>query len=131
MEIKKVDHVIRYHISFIIEKFFKDESVTLQSQIFIGLLTWKKLKDTTTLLGIWKSMKYRKVKENVIQNINSALKTIERFIKKNYVLAHRAVQMVVFPLSTKENCLVKSMAKILGTSRKKCTYIGNFNYKRG
>ena len=56
------------------------------------------------------------MKENVIQNINSALKSIGRSRKKSDLDAHRAIQMVVS--STKENLLVKSMAQALGTSRK-------------
>jgi hypothetical protein len=78
----------------------------------------KKLKEATTLLGIRKSTKDKKVKENVIQNINSALKSIGRSRKKSDLDARREIQMAVVSSSTKENHLVKSMEKALGTSRK-------------
>ena len=55
------------------------------------------------------------MKENVIQNINSALKSIGRSRKKSDLEAHRAIQMLVISSSTKENRLVKSMAQELGT----------------
>jgi len=48
-------HVIWYHVKLIINKFFKDGNVTVQAQILRGLLTSKNLKETTTLLGIWRS----------------------------------------------------------------------------
>ena len=79
---KKANYIIQYCVKVIIEKFLKDKSVTFQVQILRGLLTSKKLKEATTLLGIRKSMKYKKVKENVIQNINGALKSIQRSRKK-------------------------------------------------
>jgi len=115
---KNVDHVIWYCVKLIIDKFFKDENVTVQAQIMRGVLTSKKLKEATTLLGIKKSMKDKKVKENVIQNKNSDLKSIGRSRKKSDVDARRAIQMAVVSSSTKENCLVKSMEKTLGTSQK-------------
>ena len=58
------------------------------------------------------------MKENVIQNINSALKSIRRSRKKSDLDAHKEIQMEMVSSSTKENRLVKSMAKALGTSRK-------------
>lgn len=54
MEIKIVDHVIQYHVKLIIDKFFKDENMTIQAHILKGLLTSKKLKEGTILLGIKK-----------------------------------------------------------------------------
>jgi len=107
---------MRYRVKVIIERFFKDECVTFQTQILRGLLTSKKLKDTTTLLGIKKSTKDKNVKENAIKNINSSLKTIGRSRKKDHVVARRAIQMAMVSSSTKENRLVKFMEKILGTS---------------
>ena len=49
---KKVDHVICYHFYRIIDSFFKDENVPVQAQLLKSLLTSKKLKEDTTLLGI-------------------------------------------------------------------------------
>ena len=100
MEIKKVDHIIRYRVKIIIENFFKDESVTFQAQILRGLLTSKKLKDATTLLRIQKSTKDKKVKENAIQNI-SALKSIGRSRNRSDIYALREIQMVFISSSTK------------------------------
>ena len=59
------------------------------------------------------------MKENVIQNINSAINSIRRSRQKNVLVVHRAIHMAVVSSSTKENRLVKSMARALGTSRKK------------
>ena len=70
-----------------------------------------------TLLGIRKSTKNKKMKENVIQNINSAINSIRNYRQKNVSVAHREIHMVVVS-NTKENFLVKSMARALGTSRK-------------
>ena len=58
------------------------------------------------------------MKENVIQNINSALNSIGRSRKKSDLDAHREIRMVVVSSSTKDNCWVKYMAQALGTSRK-------------
>ena len=63
-------------------------------------------------------MKDKKVNENVIHNINSYLKSIGISRKKSDLDECSAKQMEVVPSSTKENYLVKSMAKSLGTSRK-------------
>ena len=56
------------------------------------------------------------MKENVIQNINSALKSTERSRKKSDLDAHREIQIPVVSSITKENRLVKCMAQALGTS---------------
>ena len=64
-----------------------------------------------TLLGIRKSTKdKKKMKENVIQNINIAINSIRRSRQKNISVVHRAIPMAVVSSSTKENLLVKSMA---------------------
>ena len=54
----------------------------------------------------------------MIQNINSALNSIRRSRQKKNSDACRAIHMAVVSSSTKENRLVKSMARALGTSRK-------------
>ena len=56
------------------------------------------------------------MKENVIQNINSALKSIRRSRTKSDLDARRAIQMEMVSSSTKENRLVKSIPQVLGTS---------------
>lgn len=57
-------------------------------------------------------MKDKKVKENMIYNLNNALQKVGRSSKKNNVDSHRAIQIVVVSSSTKEKRLVKSMEKI-------------------
>jgi len=47
----KDDHVIRYRVKLIVERFFKDESVTVQAQILRGILTSKKIKSSYN--SIW------------------------------------------------------------------------------
>ena len=97
---KKADHVIRYRVNHIIDSFFKDETVTVQAQMLKSLLTSKKLKEATTLLGIRKSTKDKKM-DNVIQNISSALNPIGRSRKKSDLDARRSIQMVVVSSITK------------------------------
>ena len=58
------------------------------------------------------------MKENVIQNINCAINSIKRSRQKNVSVVRRAIHMAVVSSSIKENFLVKSMARALGTSRK-------------
>ena len=58
------------------------------------------------------------MKEILIQNINSAINSIRISRQKNVSVARRAIHMAVVSSSTKENRLVKSMAKALGTSKK-------------
>ena len=115
---KKYDHVIRYRVKHIIDMFFKDENVAFQAHILRSLLTSKKLKEDSTLLGIRKSTKDKIMKENVIQNINSAINWIRRSRQKKVLVVCREIHMAVVSSSTKENCMVKSMARALGTSRK-------------
>ena len=107
---KRVDHYIQYHVNHIFEKYFIKENVTVQAQILKGLLSLRKLKEATTLLGIRKSTKDKKMKENVIQNINSAINSIRRSRQKNVSVVRRAIHIVVVSSSTKENYLVKYVA---------------------
>ena len=58
------------------------------------------------------------MKENVIQNINSAINSIRRTRQKNVSVVRRAIHMALVSSSTKENRLVNSMAPASGTSRK-------------
>ena len=113
---KKTDHVIQYRVNCIFGKHFLNERVTVQAQMLKGLLSSRKLKEAMTLLGIRKSTKDKKMKENVIQNINSAINSIRRSRHKNVSAIRRAIHMAVVSSSTKENLLVKYMARALGTS---------------
>ena len=54
----------------------------------------------------------------MIQNINSAIHSIRISRQQNALVVHRAIHMAVVLSSTKENHLVKYMARALGTSRK-------------
>ena len=103
---KKVDHVIRYHVKCIIDMFFKDENVGNQAQLLRSLLTSKKLNGARTISGFLKLRKEKKMKENVIKNINSSLNSIRRSRNKNVSDAHRVIHMEVVSSSTKENHLV-------------------------
>ena len=60
---KKPDHAIRYRVNCIFEKYFLNERVTVQAQMLKGLLSLRKLKEATTLLGIRKSTKDKKNEE--------------------------------------------------------------------
>ena len=57
---KKPNHIIRYHVDRIFEKYFLNERVTVQAQMLKGLLSSRKLKEVVTLLGIRKSTKDKK-----------------------------------------------------------------------
>ena len=99
---KRVYHVIQYHVKCIFDTYFIKENVTVQAQMLKGLLSLRKLKETTTLLGIRKSIKdKKKMKENVIQNINSAINSIRRSRQKNVSVVRRAIHMAVVSSSTK------------------------------
>ena len=58
------------------------------------------------------------MKENAIKNINSAINSMKISRQKKILVVRRAIHMAVVSSSTKENRLVKSMARALGTSRK-------------
>ena len=90
--------------------------MTVEAQMLKGILSLRKLKEATTLLGIQKSTKDKNMKEDVIHNIDSAINLIRRSRQKNVSVVCRAIHMEVFSSSTKENRLVKSMARALGTS---------------
>ena len=51
---KKSDHVIRCHVNHIFYSYFIKENVAVQAQMLKGLLSLRKLKEATTLLGIQK-----------------------------------------------------------------------------
>jgi hypothetical protein len=75
---KKDKNYIRYRTKNRYNTFFKDESVTLQVQILVCLMNSRNLKEATSLLGIQKSTKNTKVKQNVFNNITSVLKDFEK-----------------------------------------------------
>ena len=58
------------------------------------------------------------MKEDVIQNISSTINSIKRSREKNVSIVRRGIQMAIVSSSTKDNRLVTSMARALGTSRK-------------
>ena len=88
-EDKRADHYIRYFVNCIFEKYFIKENVIVQAQMLKGVQSLRKLKEAMTLLGILKSTKDKKMKENVIQNINSAINSIRRSRKKNILVVRR------------------------------------------
>ena len=49
--------MMRYRVKRIIDLLFKEETVAVQAQMLKSLLTSRKLKEATTLLGIRKSTK--------------------------------------------------------------------------
>ena len=49
---KRAGHVIRYHVNHIFDTYFIEENVAVQAQMLKGLLSLRKLKEATTLLGI-------------------------------------------------------------------------------
>jgi len=72
---KKPNHVILHCVKQIYDFLFKNESVVTQTQILKGLIKLKRVKEATSLLGIQKLTKDRKMfKNNVFENIASALK---------------------------------------------------------
>jgi predicted DNA-binding transcriptional regulator AlpA len=115
---KKPNHYIRYHVENIYDKYFKNESVTTQTQILRGLIRSKKLKEATSLLGIQKTTKDRKVKHSSLENIADALKSFGKYRKKDVSVARRIIQTtIVSSRNVKEN-LTQHMEKVMGTSRK-------------
>ena len=81
--------------------YFIKENVTVEAQMLKGLLSIRKLKEATTLLGIRKSTKDKKMKENVIQNISSAINSIRRSRQKNVSIVRRGIHMAVVSSSIK------------------------------
>jgi ABC-type ATPase with predicted acetyltransferase domain len=75
--------------------FFKDESVTVQAQLLLCLMKSRKLKESTSLLGIQKSTKDTKVTQNVFKNITSVLKAFGKSRKEDVRVAHRVIQTIV------------------------------------
>ena len=57
---KKPDHYIRYRVNRIFETYFIKEQGKIQAKMLKGLLSLRKLKEATTLLGIRKSNKDKK-----------------------------------------------------------------------
>ena len=107
---KKPDNAIRYRVNCIVEKYFLNEQMTVQAQMLKDLLSLRKLKEATTVLGIRKSTKDKKMKEDVIQNISSAINSIKRSREKNVSIVRRGIHMEMVSSSTKKNHLVTSMA---------------------
>jgi ABC-type ATPase with predicted acetyltransferase domain len=115
---KKAKHYIRYRTKNMYNTFFKDESVTVQAQLLLCLIKSRKLKEATSLLGIQKSKKSTKVKQNVFDNITIVLKAIGKSRKKYVSFACRAIQTTIVSSRNVKYCLTRHMAKTMGTSRK-------------
>jgi predicted DNA-binding transcriptional regulator AlpA len=98
--------------------FFKDELLIIQPQLLLCLINSRKLKEATSLLGIQKSTKYRKVKQNVFDNINSVLKYFGKSQKQDVSVARRVIQTSIDSSSNIKDCLTQHMEKVMGTSRK-------------
>jgi hypothetical protein len=79
--------------------FFKDESITIQAQLLICLIKSRKLKAATSLLGIQKSTKDTKVKQNVFDNITSVIKSFGKSRKKDVNVACRVIQTTIVSYS--------------------------------
>jgi ABC-type ATPase with predicted acetyltransferase domain len=93
---KKAKHYITYRTKNMYKTFFKDESVTVQAQLVLCLLKSRKLKEATSLLGIYKSTKDTKVQQNVFNNITSVLKAFGKSRKEDARVAHRTLQTTFF-----------------------------------
>jgi hypothetical protein len=83
---KEAKHYIRYRTKNIYNTVFKDESIIVQDQILLCLIKSRNLKEATSLLGIQKSTKDTKVKQNVLDNLTSVLKDFGKSRKKMSVL---------------------------------------------
>ena len=90
-----------------------------QAQILKGLIMSKKLKESTSLLGIKKSTKDAKVKRHVFGNVANALKSFGKSRKGIHRIARRAIQTSIVSSSTKENHLTNFFEKTMGTLRKR------------
>jgi hypothetical protein len=115
---KKVKNYIRYRTNNIYNTFFKDESVIVQAQLLLYLIKSRKLKEATSLLGIQKSTKDTKVKQNVFDNITGILKDFRKSRKKDVSVACRAIQTTIVSSRNIKDCLTQHMEKTMGTSRK-------------
>ena len=113
---KKVNHYIIYRVTNMYNIFFKDESVTIEAQLLLCLMKSRKLKEATSLLGIQKSTKDTKVKQNVFDNITSVLKYFGKSRKEDDRVARKAIQTTVVSSSNIKYCLTRHMAKTMGTS---------------
>jgi predicted DNA-binding transcriptional regulator AlpA len=115
---KKDKHYIRYRTKNMYNTFFKDESVTLQAQLLLYVMKSINLKEATSLLGIQKSTKDRKVKQNVFDNITSVLKAFGKSRKKDVSVARRVILTTVVSSSNIKDHLTRHMTKMMGMSRK-------------
>ena len=89
-----------------------------QAQILRCLLVSKKLREAWSLLGIQKETKDSKVKQNVFENIGDAIKTIEKYRKKDTSATRRIIQTTIISYSTRQKCLTTQIVKVIETSWK-------------
>ena len=57
---KRVDCVIQYRVKHIFDTYIINKNVTVQAQMLKGIISLRKLKEATNLLGIRKSTKDKK-----------------------------------------------------------------------
>ena len=74
-----------------------------EAQILRCLLVSKKLREAWSLLGIQKKTKDSKVNKNVLKNIADAIKTIEKYRKKDTSVACRIIQTSIILSSTRKD----------------------------
>ena len=124
---KRVDHITRYRVNLIFDTYLITENVMVQKRSRII----KEIKISYEFIGYSKINQRlkKKMKENVIQNINSAINSIKRSRQKNFLVVRREMHMAMVSSSTKENRLVKSMAQALGTSQKNLHKLQNFRFQ--
>ena len=115
---KKYKHYIRYRAKNIYNTFYEDESVKVQAQLLLRLIKSRNLKESTSLLGIQRSKKDTKVKQNVFDNITSVLKAFGKSWKKDVSVAHGVKQTTIVSSSNIKDRLTQHMEKGMGTSRK-------------
>jgi hypothetical protein len=114
---KKDKHYVICQTKNMYNTFFKDESVTIQAQLLLFLIMSRKLKEATSLLVIQKMKNYRKVKQNVFDNITGVLKSFGKSRKNNVNVARRAIQTTVVSSSNIKYRLIQHMQKMMGMSK--------------
>jgi ABC-type ATPase with predicted acetyltransferase domain len=115
---KKAKHYIRYRTNNMYNIYFKDESVTVHAQLLLSLLKSRKLKESTSLLGIQKSTKGTKVQQNVFNNITSVLKAFGKSRKEDVRVARKTLQTSIVSGNNIKDRLTLHMEKNDGNVKK-------------
>ena len=111
------DRIVREHVSNIIKLYFEQQSVLTQAQILHGLIKHKKTKRATKLLG-FKDVKNKNARENVAENVTTALSAFGKSRTNDSRDARRAITIAVVARSTSRNQMVTTMSKMLHVSRR-------------